>query len=157
MNEYRITKYNPALRDERGAYTKNEWISYKQIGESFDGVILTHNEYKRVAQAYVTAAFAFLKEGGVTSFRVEGLEIRSTQLSFAEGSVLTLEQVGDIIDGLLREEFWCRLQGAGGFVHIGWDHYMFVGVPHACPSAEARAVELGLFVEEFRSPYHGED
>ncbi|MGA2420722.1 MAG: hypothetical protein ABSG69_11605, partial [Candidatus Acidiferrum sp.] len=121
MNEYRITKYNPALRDERGAYTKNEWISYKQIGESFDGVILTHNEYKRVAQAYVTAAFAFLKEGGVTSFRVEGLEIRSTQLSFAEGSVLTLEQVGDIIDGLLREEFWCRLQGAGGFVHIGWD------------------------------------
>lgn len=158
MNEYRITKYNPVFRDEMGAYTKNEWILAKQIGESFDGVVLTHDEYKRVEQAYIIAALAFLNEGGVTSLRVEGLEnTRGWQLSFAEGSVLILEQVGDIIGRLLREEIWCRLQGVGGFVHVGWDYYMFVGVPRACPAAEAQAVKLGLFVEEFPSPYHEED
>ena len=29
---------------------------------------------------------------------------------------------------------------------------MYVGVPHPCPAAEARAAELGLYVEEFASP-----
>ena len=29
---------------------------------------------------------------------------------------------------------------------------MYVGVPGPCPTAEARAVELGLYVEEFASP-----
>lgn len=158
MNEYRVTKYNPAFRDPRGAFTKNEWISVKQIGQSFDGVVLTHAEYKRVEQAYISAALALLSEAGLTSLRVEGLHnARGEQLPFSEGSVLPLSQVGDVIGRLLREEFWCRLQGVDGFVHIGWDYYMYVGVPHPCPAAEAQAVELGLYVEEFGSPYHEED
>ena len=29
---YRITKYNPNLRDASGAYKKDEWIFYSDIG-----------------------------------------------------------------------------------------------------------------------------
>jgi hypothetical protein len=54
----------------------------------------------------------------------------------------------------LREEFCCRLQNAAGFVHFGWDYYMYIGVPHPCPTAEALALNLGLFVEELDSPYN---
>ena len=39
-----------------------------------------------------------------------------------------------------------------GFIHFGWDYYMYIGMPHPCPTAQARAAELGLYVEEFASP-----
>ena len=58
---------------------------------------------------------------------------------------------------VLREELWCRLEGDRGFVHFGFDYYMYVGVASACPEAQRLAAQLGLFVEEMRSPYHPED
>jgi hypothetical protein len=48
------------------------------------------------------------------------------------------------------------LGGKDAFVHIGWDYYMFIGVPHRCIIAEQKAAELGLSAEEFVSPYHKE-
>ena len=74
MNEYRVTKYNPAFRDERGAYTGDEWTMFAQIGQTFPGVQLTSAEYERVEDAYVEAALSFLGESGLLSLRVAGLE-----------------------------------------------------------------------------------
>ena len=36
MIEYRVTKYNPALRDARGAYIAAEWTSVADIGCEFN-------------------------------------------------------------------------------------------------------------------------
>jgi hypothetical protein len=152
--EFRVTKYDPAHRDRRGAYTRDEWTSVGDIGQPFGGVVLTEAEYRRVEDAYATAAVAFLREAGVPSLAVAGLENHaSVPLPFAEGSSLTLVEVSEVVRRLLREEFWCRLEGAGAYVHVGWDYYMYVGMLRRCPSAEASARELGLFVEPFRSPY----
>ncbi len=116
--------------------------------------MLTREEYERVESAYVEAALAFLNEGGLTSLRIEGLEnARGQVLAFGEGTVLSLEHVADVIRRVLREEFWCRLEGIRGFIHLGWDYYMYIGVPNPCPRAHAQAVELGLYVEELASPY----
>jgi hypothetical protein len=61
--------------------------------------------------------------------------------------------VDKIIRRILREEFRCRLEGGEGFIHFGWDYYMYIGVPHPCPTARVRAADLGLYIEEFASPY----
>jgi hypothetical protein len=74
MNEYRVSKYNPAFRDESDAYTKAEWTSFKDIGRTYSGVPLTAEEYERVEEAYVKSALRFLSEGGLSSIRVAGLE-----------------------------------------------------------------------------------
>ena len=153
MNEYRVTKYNPAFRDQSGAYTKAEWISFTQIGQTFSGILLTSDEYERVEEAYVQAALSFLRESGLFSMRVAGLENpRKQPLDFQNDSVLPLDRIGEIIRRILREELWCRLEGSECFVHFSWDYYMYIGVPHPCPKGEALAAELGLFVEEFASP-----
>jgi hypothetical protein len=155
MHEYRVTKYDPAFRDPAGAYTKDEWVSVRDVGLSFSGVLLTREAYERIEDSYVRAALAFLTEGGLSSLRVEGLEnSKGQRLAFGEGSVVQLEHVGDVIRRVLREEFWCRLEDVGGFVHVGRDYYMYVGVPHPCPTARAQTVGFGLYVEEFSSPYH---
>jgi hypothetical protein len=157
MKEYRVTKYDPRLRDPRGAFTGDDWISVTQIGQSFGGVVLTDQEYKRVEQAYVDVALAFLNEGGVTMLKVEGLEnSRRQPLTFHDGSVLRLEQLSDVMRGILRQQFWCRLEAENGFVHFGWDYYIYIGVAHRCIAAERKAADVGLHVEEFVSPYHKE-
>jgi hypothetical protein len=154
VNEYRVTKYNPAFRDQSGAYTKVEWTLFRQIGQTFSGVLLTSDEYERVEETYIQAALSFLRESGLLSMRIAGLENpRKQLLDFQNDSVLPLDRIGEIIRRILREEFWCRLEGSDSFIHFGWDYYMYIGVPHPCPTARARAAELGLYVEEFASPY----
>jgi hypothetical protein len=153
VNEYRVTKYNPTFRDPYGRYTKDEWTIFKQVGDTFSGVKLTLEEYERVENAYVDVALAFISEGSVSAIMVRGLENRGEQQNDSlENSVLSFELIGPIMRRILREEIWCRLEGNGGFLHFDWDYYMYVGVPHPCPAAEALASELGLFVEECASP-----
>jgi hypothetical protein len=157
MIEYRVTKYNPALRDASGAYIGTDWISVADIGREFDGVVLTDHEYHRVEQAYIDSALAFLHEGGLTSLRVEGLEnSKGLSLDFEDGSIISVRDLGDLIRHILRNVFWCRFEGEDGFVHFGWDYHMYIGVPHRCVAAEQFAEELGLYPEEFASPYKEE-
>ena len=124
------------------------------IGRAFAGVVLTDEEYRLVEQAYIDSAVAFLREGGLTSLRVEGLENQNGfALGFGEGAVFSVEQVGDLVRMILREEFWRRLEGRSGFLHFGWDYYMYIGVPYRCMASEQFAETLGLYPEEFESPY----
>ena len=157
MIEYRLTKYNPTLRDARGAYTADDWTSINDVGREFGGKVLTEDEYRRVEQTYIDSALTFLSEGGLTSLRVEGLENhKGLALEFGDGSVFSLGEAGNVIRQILREELWCRLEAQSGFVHFGWDYYMYIGVPRQCPVAERRVRTLGLYLEDFVSPYHEE-
>ncbi|HEV7298383.1 MAG TPA: hypothetical protein VGN72_03390 [Tepidisphaeraceae bacterium] len=156
MNEYRVTKYNPVFRDSSGAYTRDEWISFGDIGRSFDGVTLTPESYGRVEDAYVATAVAFLRESAVPHLTVRALENKQGQaVPINEGDALPIEQLADVLRSLLREEFWCRLEANDAFMHVGWDYYMYVGVPRPCPAARREAEERGLYVEDFASPYRG--
>ena len=154
MLEFRVTKYNPAHRNGQGAYERNEWTAASDIGQAFGGVVLTEPEYQRVEDAYITAAVAFLREAGIEALSVAGLENSAgLPLAIADGSSLRLVEVGEVLRRLLREEFWCRLECARAFVHVGYDYYMYIGVPVACSGAIALARQLGLFPESFQSPY----
>jgi hypothetical protein len=158
MIQFRVTKYDPAFRDPNGAYHRDDWTSVSDIGQSFEGTLLTNAEYERVESAYIASALAFLRESGISCLTVRGLEYHGdASLPFGDGAVISLEQAETIIPRLLREELWCKLEGQDSFVHIGYDYYMYVGVPVICPDAHAFAVRFGLFVEAFQSPYHDLD
>jgi hypothetical protein len=157
VNEYRVTKYDPRFRTSSGAYSRDEWISFSDIGRSFGGVELTRDEYQRVEDAYVTAAVGLLREAGVPQLAVRGLEnADGLPLLVGEGDVLRLDQIPDVLRRLLRAEFWCRLETADAFVHVGYDYYMYVGLPHPCSEARQQAEHRGLYVEDFASPYRGD-
>jgi hypothetical protein len=155
--EYRVTKYNPLLRTSWGPYACDEWTAFGDIGRSFGDIELTSAEYKRVEDAYVAAAAAFLREAGVGRVSVRDLEDdRGSAGPFTEGAELPIEQVSEVLRHVLREECWCRLESADAFVHVGWDFYMYVGVPHPCPDARRQAEQSGLYVDEVPSPHRGD-
>jgi hypothetical protein len=126
---------------------------FRDVGKTFGGAVLTPGDYRRVEDAYVSAAMAFLREAEVMALIVEGLEPHGSPPPVAAGSSLGMPEAAGVIRRMLREEFWCRLEGPAAFVHIGYDYYMYVGVPRACSEAERATRRLGLFVEPFRSPY----
>ena len=84
MIEYRVTKYNPALRDARGAYIADEWTSVADIGCEFNGVVLTDSEYRRVEQTYIDSALAFTLHA-VRSFALYRPETAKVERSFGTG------------------------------------------------------------------------
>ncbi|KJY26498.1 S1 RNA-binding domain-containing protein [Streptomyces sp. NRRL S-495] len=160
---YRITKYDPVDRDERGIYTGTE------------EAVCDHGP---VEAAYLRAVAAFAEDTGVRH-----LSIREPQLAsgfahfglepaieghglaglfpgdlagFHDGVEVPLPVGLELVRAMLRDSgVWCRLEVEDTFaVHVGWDQYLYVGSSHPCEAAVGRVRALGLFPERLdSSPY----
>jgi hypothetical protein len=163
--QWRITKYDPKLRDENGAYTGDDWIMLQQIGKTFNGKKLAREGYLETENRYVQAALAFLRAAGLKSItvqdfggktyqpeRIEELDL-NIDMPIANGQELSLDEADQVIRMLLREIIWCKLVVSNSlFIHIGWDFYMYIGSDVDLPEGKAEAEKLGLFVEESLPP-----
>ncbi|MGA2814114.1 MAG: hypothetical protein ABSG16_22160 [Candidatus Acidiferrum sp.] len=153
VHEYRVTKYNPTFRNQSGAYTKAEWTIFGQIGQTFSGVVLTSDEYERVEAAYIQSALSFLRESGLLSMRIAGLEnSRKQPLDFQNGSVMPLDRIGEVTQQILREEFWCRLEGNEGFLHFGWTITCISACPILVLSHKQRQPRSACMLRNFQRP-----
>ncbi|MFE7094370.1 RNA-binding protein [Streptomyces erythrochromogenes] len=162
---HRITKYDPADRDERGHYTGTED---------------THSDHGPVEAAYLAAIAAFADASGI-----DRLEIREPSVTglvhfgveppvgghglaglfppdltgYHDGAEVSLPIALELVRAMLRDQgAWCRLEAGDRFtVHVGWDQYVYVGSDGPCTDAVARTRELGLFPEPLTaSPYAAE-
>jgi len=166
---WRVTKYDPNLRDRAGAFRGDEWIMVTEIGQTFGGERLTRELYLAMEDRYVSAALHFLKERGLDSLKVKSLEQRPRVKSWGvpaefaalrhtvhvrDGEYLSGDSLQSICRLNLRSLLWCKLEEAGQFyLHFGWDYYMYLGAGKPLPESESFARALGLFVEPMRSPY----
>ncbi|MEV7279262.1 RNA-binding protein [Streptomyces sp. NPDC093111] len=159
---HRITKYDPADRDEHGHYTGTED---------------TVSDHGPVEAAYLAAIAAFAEASGI-----DQLEIREPQVTgfvhfdleppaeghglgelfppdltgFHDGAEVSLPVALELVRVMLRDHgAWCRLETGDVFtVHVGWDQYVYVGSDWPCADAVTRTRELGLFPEPMpASPY----
>ncbi|MEM7432081.1 MAG: hypothetical protein AAF351_09085 [Pseudomonadota bacterium] len=159
IKEYRVTKYDPSRRDADGVYWDDDWTLFSDIGKSDRNGVLTLEEYERVETAYVQTAIDFIVESGGSSLSAVRIStVGNPKLDFDPTLPLEGPLLSNVIRNRLREKYFLHFEDqAGRFLHFGWDYYMFVGVPVACPLAEAAAHQRGLFVEEFESPFHEPD
>ncbi|MFC8838667.1 RNA-binding protein [Streptomyces griseoincarnatus] len=162
---HRITKYDPADRDEHGSYQGPE-----------EAV----SDHGPVEAAYLEAISAFAEAAGI-----DRLEIREPSVAgrvhlgaqpavkghslgglfpadlagYHDGAEVSLAVSLELIRVMLREQgAWCRLETGDVFaVHVGWDQYVYVSSDQPCTDAVARTRELGLFAEPLAaSPYAAE-
>ena len=147
-----MTKYNPAYRDAQGRYTKDEWISYSDIGKN-----VTKEEYEKVESAYIDTALKFLEEQNIIELRISYLENTQNNqepgISLMAGTVLNFEALKQVMKSILREKYWVKLETDNSFIHFGYDYYMYIGVPHEPQSARQFAESRGLYVGDCLSPY----
>ena len=162
MNYYRITKYNPEFRDEKGQYKANSWTSVSDIGKIFVDGILTVEKYKQTEDSYVQAVKIILKEKGISKMTVCGLEkndgmpeivFSSKEKSFfervADKFCVELSEIEIAVRLALREEIWCGLLSDKGDVKIefGYDYYMYVRCDAVEETTKQMILDMGLFVE----------
>jgi len=153
MNQYRITKYNPAHRNGRGEYTINEWTDFSDIGKKFDGVELTTDMYLEVENAYISVAIAVFERMNINYVTIRQLEKHTGFCQFQNNQKITLSELRHVIKDILRNRFWCKLIAENCFVHFGYDFYMYIGCNISKEEIVKNALEKGLFAEEIKSPY----
>ncbi|MDZ4286433.1 MAG: hypothetical protein U0984_00650 [Prosthecobacter sp.] len=165
MPGFRLTKYNPSLRAENGAYSRVEWTSISDVGTAYASGTFTHEEYLTVEAAYLETIRGFMAAANVESLRVCSLETDSDALhseavrkvaphihSLREGTIVSGIQVDEIARLNLRELLWCRLAGDHEFhVHFGYDYYMYIGT--SLPGFMLPALPPLMFAEPVESPY----
>lgn len=169
---YRITKYDPTLRDAAGRYLPWTWTSYSDIGRAENGCALCPAVYLETERRYTDALMRILQALHVDALRVTELEppVRSSaalqndfakkglSLSAAQADFLRRVTDTDVMDASdfevcfqlqLRECFWCRLVDPQGraVVWFGYDYYMYVAC-EAIPTALVREICAdGLYIE----------
>lgn len=173
MISWRITKYNPKYRNEKDEYQKDEWTSCHDIGKLYDGKEFTVDDYMAVENAYIDTVLSFVNGVNIKTLTVKYLEKHNdNNIKFHkipliyteemielfkrvhEGTVLEIRDIGHLCRLVLREQLWCKLENDNKmFIHFGYDYYMYIG----CLSKPKRVINLiekiGLFIEEFKSPY----
>jgi hypothetical protein len=150
---WRVTRYDPEKRDDRGVFKSMTWTSISDIGKEFEGRVLTFDEYLEVEDAYSDAFVRFASAAGVEHVQVRGFEYGE---GLRDGQLLSIDEAAQVLRLVLREEAWCRLEAVDGSfaVHAGHDYYMFIGSEMPSDEAVEDVVESGLFVEpDFFSPY----
>jgi hypothetical protein len=155
---YRITKYDPQKRNADGHYIPSEWTSFSDIGRTFGAAVLGEQEYRRVEDAYVSSALAFLNEAGIHKLSLVEVQnsksIQVVQIELHDGSICAVEDAEELFRAVLREQFWCRFEWQSeAYLHFGWDYYMYAGLAYNCPKSIAYTERQGLFVEPFVSPH----
>ncbi len=170
-HQWRVTKYNPALRDDNGYYTLvEEWTCPSEIGKTINGNEFTLEEYLRVEAAYIDTVVQFLNASDLDSLRI--LQCSTVTISSEERQailyepafkdvqvavdrVVTIPEIRTICQMVLRNLLFCDFYAKDQFfVHFGWDYYMYIGSSENSLSAIAFAENSGLFVEPIRSPYY---
>ncbi len=151
---YRVTKYDPLLRNEYGHFLAEDWTSISDIGKAFAQKLLTQSAYQLVEDAYISTIESFLNEAQISAMTLAAIDNHGTDFQLIKGTSVELKDILSISRLALREEIWAKFTIPGkAYIHFGYDYYMYLGVPIQCKSAIKSTHELGLFVESFRSPY----
>ena len=164
MLQLRISKYNPELRDSKGAYTNlDEWTGVCDIG------VKTNLEtYINVVEDYISAIRKILNESVREPFLLTEFEDSREHMpsehyagndelkaiKFEQGMSLDNSQVLTLVKMALRELVWFKLENSkGDFIHSGYEMYIYMGITN--PSDNDVPCNFGeVFIENYVSPYH---
>ncbi len=157
---WRITKYNPKNRDEKGNYLDDkEWTFFSEVGTE-----VNEEDYLRTESNYINAITTFMDEMGLKKLYINALEIWSDEVENQNaspflskmwvGKSISMQEIKELAKLTLRNVVWCKLSYKNKFfVHFGYEYYMFIGAINDCPNARQKVEKSGLYVEDFISPY----
>lgn len=170
MKKFRITKYNPQLRDMQGRYCHNEWTSVSDIGKVYAGKLFTNVDYLRIEESYLQAILGVLQDLKITKMRITGVELYTTlpsQTEVLNKNALKYDEEKDIIKRLtdskifaledlelyfrlqLREYFWGEWVDVHNraIVEFGYDYYMYITCKQILSERIEQIQKMGLYVE----------
>ena len=164
MKRFRITKYNPAFRNESGEYLLNEWTSIYDIGKPFHEGILKKAEYMEKEESYLRTIMLLLIDNNIHQMQIVQLEKYIDENFFHSISeeeqilihnievnmFLTIDKIMSLCKMILRELIWAKFETLHRefMLEFGYDYYMYVSCEKISDERKKDILKLGLFVEE---------
>ena len=164
LESFRITKYNPKNRNEKGHYLVDEWTSFSDVWKNvtFEEYITIENKYiecvEKCMQIVNIKNLVLKKYEENTSFYLINQFWLDEKVynSLHENINVCINDIPTVIRAILRGNCWWKLSwDKNFFIHFGWDYYMFIGFKSS-KKLKQKVLNLnieGLYIEEFRSPY----
>jgi small subunit ribosomal protein S1 len=168
---HRVTKYDPADRDEHGHYVGQEdtLSDHGEVEAAYLRAVAafateTGVDHLAVREPGVPSLAHFEAEPAVDGYGLDGLFPPAADATtgpslppgFHDGAKVPLHTGLELVRVMLRDNgAWCRLEVEDAFaVHVGWDQYLYIGSTHPCEKALAETRALGLHAERLTSsPY----
>lgn len=170
MHKYRISKYNPKFRNDKGIYLKNDWTSYCDIGKIYEKKF-TKEDYLNVESKYCDVISEILEENKIEEMMLENIEcvfsVNKIKRMLDEKGLIFSKEEKKIIDSLannkkikiidvklytrliLRECFWCifKDENTSARVEFGYDFYVYACNLHISDSIINKYKEKEIFIE----------
>ena len=160
-----VTKYDPIFRNEKGHYTKNEWIGFFQIGKEFDDGELTFDSYTKMEEKYIQAAMEFFRFHhcdqivlkNVEKYDISGYnygdkaELSGFIDTISEGKPTPISAISLLVKVILRELFWADIFCTSSDIiacRFGHDFYMYFNSDKDLNALFVRIRALGLYVDK---------
>ena len=154
IHEYRVSKYDITKRIQH-VFTGDDWTSISDIGQTFNGEVLTYSEYLRVESGYMSFIERICDKLNVSKLKITGLEDYRRICPYRNKQILrSVAQITNVARDCLREDYWCRMESKKLFFHFGYEFYLYIGSPLTYDTVAEIAKENGLYVEALPSPYH---
>lgn len=142
QHSHSISKYSPENYSEDGRYLADEWTSFDDIGNVFNGVLLTESEYLKYEDKYINTIIEIASASGISYFTIGyaekgngddqklnlSPEMRGMLSKAAQGKRLNLSQTALYLRLLLREACWGVLvnERHRTQIEVGYDYYVNV-------------------------------
>lgn len=119
------------------------------MGHSFNGFVLTEEEYLRIEDAYIAAATRFAVDVSASVFRVVYVGHQSGQYALVAGQTVIRSDLGPLVRGNLRGDLDCAIESTEGLYQLafGYDLYMYLAAATPCEQAVGDSIRQGLWVE----------
>lgn len=146
---HEIVKYSPEYYDEKGVYSRDEWISRSDIGTVYEGKPFTLEEYLDVEQRYVNVILSIMNATNCRYMTIQYLEADKAYIAkriktskfhkidsilfksislLEENKRISVEKISDVLRLALREYIYVELSNKEHcvFVKFGYDYYLNV-------------------------------
>lgn len=144
---YEVTRFDPDL-----PFGVEDWNGPDQIGQEFEGRVLTAEEFDATVNKYLYAVEAFAGASGVTELTVGPINPLATPddvwAGIRGGETVSLDHALRLIGSMLHSRtLGATLESPGRFyVHVGDYLYMWIGSHTDCSGLIPDLARIGIFV-----------
>ena len=146
---HEIVKYEPRYYDENGAYQKDEWTCFSDVGKEYEGKVVTMEDYLDVENRFINITRAILEASGCKYITLGYMEARRRK-GLKEGMRVRVQDIDPFLRFALRGKAYIVFINKSKNIQFDFDNdVLYMNLNCRIPNDELRAIveSRGLYLD----------